>query len=62
MWLCELVAADDAESMGQVVAATLGVAVRPGLGLRASVAEFLAAKDLLVVLAVSMCWTRRLSW
>jgi len=29
---------------------TLGVAVRPGLGLGASVAEFLAAKDLLVVL------------
>jgi class 3 adenylate cyclase len=50
VWLCELAAADDPASVHQVVAAALGVAVRPGIDLRARVADFLAAKDLLVVL------------
>jgi predicted ATPase/class 3 adenylate cyclase len=49
-WLCELAAADDEDAMVQVVAATLGVRPRPGLELDESIAEFLRAKQLLVVL------------
>ncbi|HXY93240.1 MAG TPA: adenylate/guanylate cyclase domain-containing protein [Acidimicrobiia bacterium] len=50
VWLCELAGADDAPSMHQLVAATLGIASRPGLDLRDSVAEFLGPKELLLVL------------
>ena len=49
-WLCELAAAEDAESMMQVIAALLGVQPRPGVSLAASVREFLAPKQVLVVL------------
>jgi len=49
-WLCELAAADDADAMLQVVAATLGVHPRPGLGLDESIVEFLHGKEMLVVL------------
>ncbi len=49
-WLCELAAADDDEALVQVVAATLGVRPRPGLELDESIAEFLRAKHVLVVL------------
>ena len=49
-WLCELAAADDDEALVQVVAATLGVRPRPGLDLDESIAEFLRAKQVLVVL------------
>ena len=49
-WLCELAAADDEDALVQVVAATLGVRPRPGLELDESIAEFLRAKQLLVVL------------
>jgi predicted ATPase/class 3 adenylate cyclase len=49
-WFCELAAADDEDAMVQVVAATLGVRPRPGLELDESIAEFLRAKQLLVVL------------
>jgi predicted ATPase len=49
-WLCELAAAADAESMVQVVAMTLGVSPRPGMELDGSIAEFLQAKELLLLL------------
>jgi hypothetical protein len=50
-WLCELAAADDAESMAQVVAAALGVRSRPGLSVAGSVVEFLKTRSgLLLVL------------
>ena len=50
-WLCELAAADDAESMAQVVAAALGVRSRPGLSTAGSVVEFLRTRSgLLLVL------------
>ena len=49
-WLCELAAADDEDALVQVVAATLGVRPRPGLELDESIAEFLRAKQVLVVL------------
>jgi predicted ATPase/class 3 adenylate cyclase len=50
VWVCELGAADDVDALAQVVVATLGVTARPGLSLTASIAEFLAFKQLLVVL------------
>jgi predicted ATPase/class 3 adenylate cyclase len=50
VWLCELAGADDEPSMHQLVAASLGVVSRPGLDLRDSVVEFLAPKQLVVVL------------
>jgi predicted ATPase len=50
VWLCELAGANSAASMGELVAATLGVASRARLDLGASVVQFLAPKDLLVVL------------
>ena len=49
-WLCELAAAEDAESMTQLVAATLGVPPRPGVTLGESIVSFLQPKALLVVL------------
>jgi len=49
-WLCELAAASDPETMVQVVAASLGVAPRPGQTLEGSVLDFLSAKQLLLVL------------
>jgi predicted ATPase/class 3 adenylate cyclase len=49
-WLCELAPASDGESMDQIVVAALGVTPRPGMTLQGSVVEFLAGKDLLVVL------------
>ena len=50
VWLCELAAAGDAESMTQLVAATLGVSPRPGITLESSVADFLHLKRVLLVL------------
>ncbi len=49
-WLCELAAAEDPETMEQVVAAALGVAPRPGISLEASIYDALRVKRLLVVL------------
>jgi predicted ATPase len=50
VWLCELAGADDARSMHQLVAATLNIASRPGLGVRDSVVEYLGPKTLLLLL------------
>jgi predicted ATPase/class 3 adenylate cyclase len=50
VWLCELAGADDAESMHQLVASTVGIVPRPGLGLCASVVEYLVPKAMLLVL------------
>ena len=49
-WLCELAAANDAEALVQVVAATLGVQPRAGASLEASIVEFLRTRAALVVL------------
>jgi predicted ATPase/class 3 adenylate cyclase len=49
-WLCELAAADDGETMAQMVAAELRVSQRAGLSLEASIRDFLRAKELLLVL------------
>ena len=49
-WLCELAAAEDAESMSQLVAATLGVQPKPGASLLESIVSFLQPKALLVIL------------
>jgi predicted ATPase len=49
-WMCELATASDAEELDQIVATTLGVSPRVGLAIREAVAEFLRAKDLLLVL------------
>jgi predicted ATPase/class 3 adenylate cyclase len=50
VWLCELGLADDDETMGQVVAGTLGVSRRPRMSPAQSVSDYLRAKDLLLVL------------
>jgi predicted ATPase/class 3 adenylate cyclase len=50
VWVCELAAAGDPEAMIQVVAATLGVSPRAEMSLAGSVREYLASKQLLVVL------------
>jgi predicted ATPase/class 3 adenylate cyclase len=50
VWLCELAGANDAESMHQLVASTVGIVPRPGLGLCASVVEYLVPKAILLVL------------
>jgi class 3 adenylate cyclase len=50
VWLCELAAAEDPDTMAQVVASTLGASPRAGRSLAQSVVEFLAASQLLVVL------------
>ena len=49
-WLCELAAAVDADSMLQLVAATLGVQPRPGASVESGILDFLRSKELLLVL------------
>jgi predicted ATPase/class 3 adenylate cyclase len=49
-WMCELAAADDAESMAQVIASALGCVQHPGLSLSASIVEYLKPRELLLVL------------
>ena len=49
-WLCELAAADGPGALMQVVAASLGLPLRPGIDPVESVVEFLKGKHLLVVL------------
>jgi predicted ATPase len=49
-WFCELAAAEDGETMLQVVASSLDVAPRPDMSLEASILDFLRAKHLLLVL------------
>jgi predicted ATPase/class 3 adenylate cyclase len=50
IWLCELAAAADPESMLQVVAAALGYSPAPGAALDRGIPEFVGARRLLVVL------------
>jgi predicted ATPase/class 3 adenylate cyclase len=50
VWLCELAAAEDPDTMAQVVASTLGASPRAGRSLAQSIVEFLAPSELLVVL------------
>jgi len=49
-WLCELQAAGDGETMAQAVLAALRARPRPGMSMASSIAEFLRAKNLLLVL------------
>jgi class 3 adenylate cyclase len=49
-WICDLATASDAEELDQIVATTLGVSPRAGVANRDAVAEFLQAKDQLLVL------------
>ena len=49
-WLCELASADDAESLVEVIAASLDSPTRPGRTRLESVIEFLRGKLLLIVL------------
>src|SRR5262249_22442350 len=49
-WVCELAAANDAETLIQVAAASLGVSARPGTTLEESVLGFLRNREVLVVL------------
>src|SRR3954453_2364900 len=49
-WLCELATAQDAEELGQVVAATLGVVARPATSLADSVIDALRMRELVLVL------------
>jgi len=49
-WLCELAAADSRTALMQVVAASLGLPLRPGVDPVDSVVEFLKGKQLLLVL------------
>jgi predicted ATPase len=50
VWLCELVAAANAEEMAEVVARTLGVVQRPQMTVEESIVDFLRPQQLLVVL------------
>jgi predicted ATPase/class 3 adenylate cyclase len=50
VWLCELAAATDRESMLQVVAAALGYPPAPGAALDRGIPQFLGSRRLLVVL------------
>jgi predicted ATPase/class 3 adenylate cyclase len=50
VWLCELAAAVDGESMLQVAAAALGYLPAPGSDLEPGIARFIAARRLLLVL------------
>jgi predicted ATPase len=50
VWLCELAAAGDPDTLAQVVASTLGVAQRAGRSLERSIVEFLRSSGLLLVL------------
>jgi predicted ATPase len=49
-WLCELAAAEDAETMYHVVASALGVAPRRDMSLQESIVDFLRVRQLLIVL------------
>jgi predicted ATPase len=49
-WLCELASATDSDALEQVVVAALGITPRAGTTLRGSIVEYLAAKQLLIVL------------
>ena len=49
-WLCELASADDAESLTEVIAASLDVPTRPGRTCLETVVEFLRGRHLLLVL------------
>ncbi len=49
-WFCELAAADDNDSMAQVVAATLGCVQHPGRTLSESIVEYLKVRQLLLLL------------
>jgi predicted ATPase/class 3 adenylate cyclase len=49
-WLCELAAAEDAETMSQVVGSTLGVIPRPEMSFVESIVDFLRVKQMLVVM------------
>jgi predicted ATPase len=53
VWLCELAAAVDRESMLQVVAAALGYAPAPGADLEGGIARFVGSRRMLVVLAAA---------
>jgi predicted ATPase len=50
VWLCELAAAVDHESMLQVVAATLGFSPAPGADLEGGIARFVDSRRMLVIL------------
>jgi predicted ATPase len=50
VWLCELAAAADSESMLQVVAAALGYSPAPGAPLDRGIPEFVGSRRLLVIL------------
>ena len=50
VWLCELGATNDADLLGQVLVAALGVQPRPGRSLVESVCDYLAGKQALIVL------------
>src|SRR5262249_37170986 len=50
VWLCELGATNDADLLGQVLVAALGVPPRPGRSLVESVCDYLVAKQALIVL------------
>jgi predicted ATPase/class 3 adenylate cyclase len=49
-WVCELAPADDPDVMAQVVATSLRVQPRPGMSALESIADYLRAKNVLVVL------------
>jgi predicted ATPase/class 3 adenylate cyclase len=49
-WVCELAAANEPESMVQVIATTLGVQPRSGTTLEGSILEFIGTKSLVLVL------------
>jgi predicted ATPase len=49
-WMCELAVAHDEETMGQVIAAELGVSQRVGMSLAESVSNYLRPKELLLML------------
>jgi predicted ATPase/class 3 adenylate cyclase len=50
VWLCELAAAADSESMLEVVAAALGYLPAPGADLKQGIAKFVGSRRLLVLL------------
>jgi predicted ATPase len=50
VWLCELAAAVDAESMRQVVATALGYVPTPGADLERGITSFMGSRHLLVVM------------
>jgi predicted ATPase/class 3 adenylate cyclase len=49
-WLCELAPATDSDALDQVIVAALGVTPREGVTLNGSILEYLANKELLIVL------------